>query len=100
MEPNVFLGCLERGITMWPNEEGITMSPNEGIAVSPNEGIAVSPYEAIAVSPNEGIAFFLDFGRAMQYSSNCQKIWYGTQNISRILRKGYYTFIEDFVLWT
>jgi hypothetical protein len=65
MEPNVFLGYLEKGITVWPNE-GITMSPNEGIIVLPNEGIAMSP--------NEGITFLLGFDRAMQYPSNCQKI--------------------------
>jgi hypothetical protein len=58
MKPIVFLGYLERGIIVLPNE-GITMSPNEGITMSPNEHIAI----------------FLDYGsRAMQYPLNCQKI--------------------------
>jgi hypothetical protein len=64
MEPNVFMGYLERGIVIWPNE---------------------------------GIAFLLSFFRAMQYPSNCQKI-YGAQTISRISRMGYCTFIAYFVL--
>jgi hypothetical protein len=52
------------------------------------------------IQPNEGIAFLLGFGRVMQYPSNCRKIWYGAQTISRIPRMGYCMFIEYFALWT
>jgi hypothetical protein len=46
----------------------------------------------------KGIAFLLGFFKAMQYPSNCQKIRYGTQTISRISRMGYCTFIKYFAL--
>jgi hypothetical protein len=42
MEPNVFMGYLEKGIPMWPNE-------------------------GIVVWPNEGFTFLLGFERAIQY---------------------------------
>jgi drug/metabolite transporter superfamily protein YnfA len=54
----------------------------------------------IVLWPNEGITFLLGFGRAIQYPSNCRKIWYGAQTISRVPITGYCTFIEYFVLWT
>ncbi len=50
--------------------------------------------------PNEIILFLLRFVGATQYLSKFQKIWYGAQTISRILRMGYYMFIEYFALWT
>jgi len=46
--------------------------------------------------PNEDIVFFLDFVKVTQYISKFQKIWYGAQTISTILRKRYCTFIEFF----
>ncbi len=44
--------------------------------------------------------FLLRFIRATQYFSKFQKIWYGAQIISRLLKMGYYMFIEYFVLRT
>ncbi len=80
MEPNVFLGYIARGIASVLNSFGHEQYPSKS---------DINPWCLVTKYPNAGIGFLVGFGRAIQYLSMCQKIWYGAQCIYGIPRKGY-----------
>jgi hypothetical protein len=93
MKPNVFLGYHKKGIScslsLFGHEQYSSNSPDQNNSA---HGVYNVPHWRYCI--------LLGFGRAIQYPSNCWKIWYGAQTISRIPRMGYCMFIKYFALWT
>ncbi len=100
MEPNVFQGYFERGITCSLDPFGMNNTP----LIAQTK--IIQPM-AFIVQPNEGNASLLDFGKVMKYSSKFQKICYRTQCIFGIPCVGYcrcigheeYPFKSNVDLW-